>query len=135
MQRRSMIRALVAALMGRLLGLYANVTSAAPTDKAASGMMGGNGMGEMMMPGNTMGPMGTGMELFTRHAKIRRRVAELPNGVHAVTESDDPQTAALIQAHVPAPRPEPRLSLPDESQRPGNLRQQHSLKQRPRALP
>lgn len=64
------------------------------------GMMGG--MGGMMMPGNMMGPMRTGMELFMRHAQIRRTVTELPNGVRAVTESDDPQTAALIQAHVGA---------------------------------
>jgi len=67
-------------------------------------MMGG-GMDEMMkmmMPGNMAGPMRTGMQLFMRHAEIRRTVTELPNGIHAVTESDDPQTAALIQAHVGA---------------------------------
>jgi len=63
-------------------------------------MMGGRGMDEMMKPDNMMGPMRTGMELFQRHAEINRRVTDLPNGVHAVTESDDPQTAALIQAHV-----------------------------------
>jgi hypothetical protein len=54
------------------------------------------------MPDNMMGPMRTGMELFMRHREIRRSVTELPNGIHAVTESDDPQTAALIQAHVSA---------------------------------
>jgi hypothetical protein len=65
-------------------------------------MMGG-GMDEMMKmmrPDDMMGPMRTGMELFMRHGEIRRSVTELPNGVHAVTESDDPQTAALIRAHV-----------------------------------
>ena len=54
----------------------------------------------MMSPDSMMGPMRTGMELFARHAGIRRSVTELPNGVRAVTESDDPKTTALIQAHV-----------------------------------
>lgn len=64
--------------------------------------MGGgtNEMMKMMMPGNMAGPMRTGMELFMRHAEIRRTVTALPDGIRAVTESDDPQTAALIQAHV-----------------------------------
>ena len=44
--------------------------------------------------------MRNGMELFARHAEIRRSVTELPNGIRAVTQSDDPQTAGLIQAHV-----------------------------------
>jgi len=63
-------------------------------------MMGGHDMGGMMSRDNMMGPMRTGMELFSRHTEIRRSVTELPDGVRAVTESDDPQTAALIQAHV-----------------------------------
>jgi hypothetical protein len=56
------------------------------------GMMGG--MSDMM------GPMMTGMELFRRHDQIRRTVTILPNGIRAVTESDDPDVAALIQKHV-----------------------------------
>jgi hypothetical protein len=63
-------------------------------------MMSGHGMDQIMKPDNMMGPMRTGMELFGRHAKIHRSVTELPNGVRAVTESDDPETAGLIQAHV-----------------------------------
>lgn len=99
MQRRSLIRAVWLAFgvaAARLLGPRPPAASAAP----AGGMMDG-GMDEMMkMPDNMMGPMRTGMELFMRHTEIRRSVTELPNGIHAVTESDDPQTAALIQAHV-----------------------------------
>jgi hypothetical protein len=98
MQRRSLLRAVWLALgaaAARLLGPRSPAASAAPT----GGMMGGR-MDEMMRPDNMMGPMRTGMKLFMRHQKIRRSVTELPNGVHAVTESDDPQTAALIQAHV-----------------------------------
>lgn len=62
------------------------------------GMMGGGMMGGGM--GDMMGPMRTGMALFRRHAEIRRKVTVLPNGVQAVTESDDAAVAALIQEHV-----------------------------------
>lgn len=99
MQRRSVLRAIWASLAvagARLFGVRA---LAAPLSAPSDGMMGG-GMGEMMAPDNMAGPMRTGMELFARHAQIRRTVTELPNGIHAVTESDDPQTAAIIQAHV-----------------------------------
>ncbi|MDE2573637.1 MAG: hypothetical protein KGM44_14070 [bacterium] len=64
------------------------------------GGMSGGGMMEMMAPANMHGPMRTGMELFERHALIRRTVTDLADGVHAVTESDDPKTAALIQGHL-----------------------------------
>jgi hypothetical protein len=105
MQRRSLLRAVwlvFGAAAARLLGPRSSAASAAPAAAPAGGMMGG-GMDEMMQmmrPDNMMGPMRTGMELFMRHKEIRRSVIELPNGIHAVTESDDPQTAALIQAHV-----------------------------------
>lgn len=62
-------------------------------------MMGG-GMEGMMSPENMRGPMRTGMELFERHKLIDRKVTELPNGVHDVTTSTDPTTAALIKEHV-----------------------------------
>jgi hypothetical protein len=105
MQRRTLILAISvagAAAAGRLFALrLPRAASAAPPATATDGMGGMmGGMGEMMMRGNMMGPMHTGMELFMHHAQIRRTVTELPNGIHAVTESDDPQTAALIQAHV-----------------------------------
>ncbi len=101
MQRRSLIRAVsvtVAAAASRLLGLRSNVVAGSSGNMCE--MMGGHDMGAMMSHDNMMGPMRTGMELFARHAEIRRSVTELPNGVRAVTESDDPQTAGLIQAHV-----------------------------------
>jgi hypothetical protein len=65
------------------------------------GMMGG-GMGGMMGgdTGGMMGPMRTGMDLFRHHAEVRRNVTVLPDGVRAVTESDNPNVAALIQKHV-----------------------------------
>src|SRR5487761_2793648 len=100
MQRRSLLHAIwlvLGAASARLFGVRA---LAAPPDTVSDGMMGGGGMGGMMSPDNMAGPMRTGMELFARHTLIRRTVTQLPNGVHVVTESDDPQTAALIQAHV-----------------------------------
>jgi hypothetical protein len=69
-------------------------------------MMGGDMMGGDMMSGGMMsssnmnGPMRTGMELFQRHGQVRRTVDEVPGGVHAVSESDDPHTASLLQEHV-----------------------------------
>ena len=108
MQRRSVIKAFCAALVtgaGSLLRVRGRTASAASPEPVGNGMMGGgmmggDGMAEMMAPGNMIGPMRLGMELFARHAQIRRTVTEIPGGVHAVTESDDPTTASLIQAHV-----------------------------------
>jgi hypothetical protein len=39
-------------------------------------------------------------QLVMSHRRIERTVANLPNGVRTVTESDDPQVAALIRDHV-----------------------------------
>ncbi|MGB8702768.1 MAG: hypothetical protein WCD18_25415 [Thermosynechococcaceae cyanobacterium] len=39
-------------------------------------------------------------QLFAGHDRIRRTVTNIPGGIRAVTESDDPQLTALIQSHV-----------------------------------
>lgn len=44
--------------------------------------------------------MGLVHDLLTNHTKIRRTVTNLPNGIRTVTESDDPQVAQSIKAHV-----------------------------------
>ena len=44
--------------------------------------------------------MGLVHELLVNHDKIRRTVTNLPNGIKTVTESDDPQVAQAIKAHV-----------------------------------
>jgi hypothetical protein len=44
--------------------------------------------------------MGLVHDLVMNHAKIRRTVINLPNGIRTVTESDDPQVAQAIKAHV-----------------------------------
>jgi hypothetical protein len=69
------------------------------TAAPSGGMMAG-GMMDMMAPENMQGPMRTGMELFQRHDQVRRTVTALPNGIRATSESNDPQTAALLQKHV-----------------------------------
>jgi acylphosphatase len=38
--------------------------------------------------------------LFDEHSGIRRSVKKLENGVEALTESDDPKVATLLQQHV-----------------------------------
>ncbi|MDE2166337.1 MAG: hypothetical protein KGJ66_08365 [Alphaproteobacteria bacterium] len=101
MNRRSLLQAVLAAA-GAIANLFVLRPSRAQMMMRSPGGMGGmmgNGMGGMM-GGGMMGPMRLGMQLFRRHTEIRRSVTELPNGVRAVTESDDPEVAALIQAHV-----------------------------------
>jgi len=44
--------------------------------------------------------MGLVHDLLTNHTKIKRTVTNLPNGIRTVTESDDPQVAQTIKAHV-----------------------------------
>ena len=39
-------------------------------------------------------------ELLAEHDRIERKVTSLPNGIRTNTESDDPQVAQTIQAHV-----------------------------------
>lgn len=39
-------------------------------------------------------------ELLFNHGKIKRSVTRLPDGIRTVTESDDPQVAQAIKAHV-----------------------------------
>lgn len=96
MKRRAVLPLLLVAVAtgtGYLLNRVRSVAS------ASGGMMGG-GMMDMMAPGNMRGPMRTGMSLFQRHDFVRRTVTTLPNGIKAVSESDDPQTATLLQEHV-----------------------------------
>jgi hypothetical protein len=44
--------------------------------------------------------MGLVHDMLTNHESIRRTVANLPNGIRTVTESDDPKVAQTIKAHV-----------------------------------
>ena len=72
--------------------------------------MGPGGMGPAMM----RGPMGAGMQhdeafagdmqlvhgMLNSHESIKRTVNNLPDGIRTITESDDPQVALTIKAHV-----------------------------------
>lgn len=61
-----------------------------------------------MMPGmmgagrdsGSMAMMRVVHEMMTNHAKLRRTVTNLPNGVRTVTESDDPAMIQAVQGHV-----------------------------------
>lgn len=44
--------------------------------------------------------MGRYMEMFARHNEISRTVHEIPGGVRTTTESNSPDLAAQLQAHV-----------------------------------
>jgi hypothetical protein len=44
--------------------------------------------------------MGLVHDLVMNHTKIQRTVTNLPDGIKTVTESDDPQVAQTIKAHV-----------------------------------
>jgi hypothetical protein len=78
-----------------------------------SGMM-GHGMQHAPMAGGMHGPM-AGMhsgdaafqadmqlvhEMLAGHDKIKRSVENLPDGIRTVTESEDPQVAQALKAHV-----------------------------------
>jgi hypothetical protein len=98
MERRALLRLLLVAAATGMTGYF--LGRPRPSAIASSdGMMGG-GMMDMMAPGNMSGPMRTGMALFQRHNQVRRSVTTLPNGIRAVSESDDPQTAELLTEHV-----------------------------------
>ena len=81
---------------------------------AALAQSGGMGPGMMRGMGPMGGPMAGGMqhdeafaadmglvhEMLSSHERIKRTVTNLPNGIKTVTESDDPQVAQSIKAHV-----------------------------------
>ena len=68
--------------------------------------MGPGMMHGMMHPGTmgmghaTMAQMSVIHTLFVNHDRIKRTVTKLLNGIRTVTESDDPQIAALLKTHV-----------------------------------
>jgi hypothetical protein len=120
MKRSSKIALGVVASIG--IGLAVAGAFAHP-DGMGPGMMGGTGRGMMhgMGPGTAgefRGPMGGPMtgrvqhddafaadmhlvrDMLFSHDRIKRTVTNLSNGIKTVTESDDPQVAQAIKAHV-----------------------------------
>jgi len=71
--------------------------------RSATRTLAGGGMDATqgsMMGSVTAGDMRAYTELFDRHTEIRRVVETIPGGVRTVTESDVPELAARLQAHV-----------------------------------
>ena len=66
------------------------------------GMGGGRGPVAMLTTrdANSAADMGVAMNLIHENTKIRRSVTRLPDGIKTLTESDDPQIAQEIKAHV-----------------------------------
>ena len=65
-----------------------------------SGMAGGPAMMGMAHDPGTMGQLRVIHLLFVNHDRIKRTVTNLADGIRTVTESDDPQIAALLKTHV-----------------------------------
>jgi ethanolamine utilization protein EutP (predicted NTPase) len=101
--------------MKRSIALAAGVAAALGLGVAAAqhvgpghGPMRGMGHGPMAGPTAMLTKQDAGSaadmslvhELLVNHAKIKRTVSALPDGIRTVTESDDPQVAQSIKAHV-----------------------------------
>ncbi len=72
------------------------------TEGAMHGRMGRGRMGMMGMMDGSATPTERNEihEMLINHDQIKRVVTNLPNGIRAVTESDDPEIAATIASHV-----------------------------------
>ena len=81
---------------GIAVAVVAFAIAGAPVNaqQAKPGMMG------MAHGSVTTAEMGTIHELMIRHEQITRTVTNLPDGIRATTESDDPEVAKLIKKHV-----------------------------------
>jgi hypothetical protein len=64
------------------------------------GPMGGPTMMLTKQDAGSAADMGLVHDLLTNHTKIKRTVTNLTDGIRTVTESDDPQVAQAIKAHV-----------------------------------
>lgn len=112
-----------AAVTGQFPQGQANMGGAGHMMGGAGHPMGAGGHGPMGGQGHSMGagghgPMGGPVSMLTRqdegsasdmnvvhdllasNTKIRRAVTNLPDGIRTLTESDDPEVAQSIQAHV-----------------------------------
>jgi hypothetical protein len=86
-----------------VVGLVASLTGLAVYARAQHGPGFGPGMMGMMGMRHGSATMSERQEIhdmFMLHDRIKRTVANLPNGIRTVTESDDPELAATIASHV-----------------------------------
>ncbi len=91
--RRAALAALGALAAGGVLGLR-QVRRSLP---GSTGIRLANGCGFM---GVDPADMSRYMEMFDRHREISRVVEEIPGGVRTTTQSNAPELAAQLQAHV-----------------------------------
>ncbi|MGA8546817.1 MAG: hypothetical protein WB785_16365 [Mycobacterium sp.] len=99
MTRRAALTALGA---GAVAGLgYAMRGAFGPTAPVIRLIDDGNGGGMMGgMMGVSPTDMSRYMEMFNRHNEITRAVEEIPGGIRTTTQSDSPDLAAQLKAHV-----------------------------------
>ena len=83
----------IAGVVGGATMVLAHGTGGPP---GQTGMCSGAGMGRGSHGGDMMGIHA----LFARRDEIRRTVTEIPGGVRATTESDDPAVVAQLREHV-----------------------------------
>lgn len=87
-----------------LVGAYAIAQHGPGFGHGPMGMRHGTGMGHGMMGMGAATATRTEQQelhdMFTNHDRIQRTVTDLPNGIRTVTESDDPELAKTLIAHV-----------------------------------
>lgn len=87
-----------------IVGAYAIAQHGPGFGHGPMGMRHGAGMGHGMMGMGAATATRTEQQelhdMFTNHDRIQRTVTDLPNGIRTVTESDDPELAKTLIAHV-----------------------------------
>lgn len=98
MLRKSMLWVGTFLLAVGLIALSPHRLLGQPLQSSPKMMCGGMRDGGMM--GRNREDMQVVHQLFAYHDQIRRSTQEIPGGVQTLTESDNPDVAALIQRHV-----------------------------------
>ena len=98
MTRRAALAAFGALAAGSVLGVGYVIRSIFESPTPGFRLTNGPGDGGMMGVGPV--DMGIYMDMFRRHNQINRVVEEIPGGVRTTTESNSPDLAAQLQAHV-----------------------------------
>lgn len=98
MNRRTALAALGALAAGSVLGVGYVIRNMFESPTPGFRLTNGPGDGGMMGVGPA--DMRVYMDMFMRHSQINRVVEEIPRGVRTTTESNSPDLAAQLQAHV-----------------------------------
>lgn len=96
--RRALLAALGALAAGSVLGVGYAIRGI--FESPSPGVRFANGPGDGGMMGVGPVDMSIYMDMFMRHSQINRVVEEIPGGVRTTTESNFPDLAAQLQAHV-----------------------------------